>query len=171
MTSFAVCPNQIVAVILGSDVAETTEGTKTARRDCRNPSHCWTRSKQITSGSPDGAAPSWSKRELSSGRLTWRTGDLLPVRPVRGQRALPTRSRPPADPDSPAERCSSTRRTTAFGTSRASGGLIGAQVTSGGEPSPQSGEIATVLAAAGLPRDAKPRKLIRSGRVSVDGRL
>ena len=105
VTSFAVGPNQIVAVILGSDVAETTEGTQdsTARfaetralLDAVKADYLW-----LDPTSPD--AVSGLTEELSVWEVDLATGDLLPVPAgsadeVRYRLVLG----PPSDPESPA---------------------------------------------------------------------
>ncbi len=105
VTSFAVGPNQIVAVILGSDVAETTEGTQdsTARfaetralLDAVKADYLW-----LDPTSP-GAMAGLSE-ELSVWEVDLATGDLLPV---PASSADDVRYRlvlgPPAGPESPA---------------------------------------------------------------------
>jgi D-alanyl-D-alanine carboxypeptidase (penicillin-binding protein 5/6) len=105
VTSFAVGPNQIVAVILGSDVAETTEGTQdsTARfaetralLDAVKADYLW-----LDPTSP-GAVAGLSE-ELSVWEVDLATGDLLPV---PASSADDVRYRlvlgPPAGPESPA---------------------------------------------------------------------
>ena len=81
VTSFAVGPNQIVAVILGSDVAETTEGTQdsTARfaetralLDAVEADYLW-----LDPTSP--GAVSGLTEELSVWEVDLASGDLLPV--------------------------------------------------------------------------------------------
>jgi D-alanyl-D-alanine carboxypeptidase (penicillin-binding protein 5/6) len=105
VTSFAVGPNQIVAVILGSDVAETTEGTQdsTARfaetralLDAVEADYLW-----LDPTSP--GAVSGLSEELSVWEVDLGTGDLLPV-PASGADDLRYRLvlDPPADPESPA---------------------------------------------------------------------
>jgi D-alanyl-D-alanine carboxypeptidase (penicillin-binding protein 5/6) len=105
VTSFAVGPNQIVAVILGSDVAETTEGTQdsTARfaetralLDAVKADYVW-----LDLTSP--GAVSGLSEELSVWEVDLATGDLLPV---PASSADDVRYRlvlgPPSDPESPA---------------------------------------------------------------------
>jgi len=105
VTSFAVGPNQIVAVILGSDVAETTEGTQdsTARfaetralLDAVEADYLW-----LDPTSP--GTVSGLTEELSVWEVDLATGDLLPV---PASSADDVRYRlvlgPPAGPESPA---------------------------------------------------------------------
>jgi D-alanyl-D-alanine carboxypeptidase len=105
VTSFAVGPNQIVAVILGSDVAETTDGSpdNTARfaetralLDAVKGDYLW-----LDPTSP--GAVSGLAEELSVWEVDLATGDLLPV---PASSADEVRYRlvlgPPSDPESPA---------------------------------------------------------------------
>jgi serine-type D-Ala-D-Ala carboxypeptidase (penicillin-binding protein 5/6) len=105
VTSFAVGPNQVVAVILGSDVAETTEGTQdsTARfaetralLDAVKADYLW-----LDPTSPD--AVSGLAEELSVWEVDLATGDLLPV-PASSAEEVRYRLilGPPSDPESPA---------------------------------------------------------------------
>jgi D-alanyl-D-alanine carboxypeptidase (penicillin-binding protein 5/6) len=105
VTSFAVGPNQIVAVILGSDVAETTEGTQdsTARfaetralLDAVKADYLW-----LDPTSP--GAVSGLVEELSVWEVDLATGDLLPV-PAGSMDEVRYRLvlGPPSDPESPA---------------------------------------------------------------------
>src|SRR5918995_364372 len=105
VTSFAVGPNQVVAVILGSDVAETTEGTQdsTARfvetralLDAVNADYLW-----LNPTSP--GAVSGLAEELSVWEVDLATGDLLPV-PASSEGEIRYRLvlGPPSAPKSPA---------------------------------------------------------------------
>jgi D-alanyl-D-alanine carboxypeptidase (penicillin-binding protein 5/6) len=105
VTSFAVGPNQIVAVILGSDVAETTEGTQdsTARfaetralLDAVEADYVW-----LDPTSP--GAVSGLSEELSVWEVDLSSGALLPVpASVAGEVRYRLVLGPPADPESPA---------------------------------------------------------------------
>jgi D-alanyl-D-alanine carboxypeptidase (penicillin-binding protein 5/6) len=105
VTSFAVGPNQIVAVILGSDVAETTDGAQdtTARfaetralRDAVRADYLWL--DPMAPGAVSGLA-----EELSVWEVDLATGDLLPVpASSAGQVRFRLVLGPPSAPKSPA---------------------------------------------------------------------
>src|SRR5829696_5748763 len=105
VTSFAVGPNQVVAVVLGSDVAETTDGVQdTSARfaetrallDAVKADYLWL--DPTSTGAVSGLA-----EELAVWEVDLATSDLLPV---PASNAGEVRYRlilaPPADPESPA---------------------------------------------------------------------